>query len=173
MEGAGIATAVSQLISFTILLSMFVRKKTACRLSLSSFSGDRRELLMIIKTGFPSLIRQGLSSAATMMLNGQAGRYGDAAVAAMAIVNRICFLIFSFGLGIGQGFQPVAAFNYGAEKYARVKKVLFIPAILILPAVIGLTGVEIAQTAADIAAFFVAVPFVVRFFRRLPADEGE
>ena len=256
VEGAGIATAVSQLISFTILLSMFVRKKTACRLSLSSFSGDRRELLMIIKTGFPSLIRQGLSSAATMMLNGQAGRYGDAAVAAMAIVNRICFLIFSFGLGIGQGFQPVAAFNYGAEKYARVKKaffftwgiselclgsiallgmllssglvgffrsdpmvieigtfalraqlaalffqplsilsnmlfqsigknviasflaalrsgVLFIPAILILPAVIGLTGVEIAQTAADIAAFFVAVPFVVRFFRRLPADEGE
>ena len=66
VEGAGIATAVSQLISFTILLSMFVRKKTACRLSLSSFSGDRRELLMIIKTGFPSLIRQGLSSAATV-----------------------------------------------------------------------------------------------------------
>ena len=57
-----------------------------------------------------------------MLLNHQAAVYGDAAVAAMSIVNRICMLIFSVGLGLGQGFQPVAAFNYGAEKYDRVKK---------------------------------------------------
>lgn len=60
-----------------------------------------------------------------MILNGQAGFYGDAAVAAMSIVNRICFFIFSVGLGIGQGFQPVAAFNYGAKKYGRVRKGFF------------------------------------------------
>ncbi|MFR6272318.1 MAG: MATE family efflux transporter [Blautia sp.] len=40
----------------------------------------------------------------------------------MSIVNRICMLVFSVGLGLGQGFQPVAAFNYGAGKYSRVKK---------------------------------------------------
>ena len=77
------------------------------------------------KTGLPSLMRQGLSSIATMLLNGQAGMYGDAAVAAMSIVNRICFLLFSIGLGIGQGYQPVAAFNYGAKKYDRVRKGFF------------------------------------------------
>ncbi|MCQ4638148.1 MATE family efflux transporter [Anaerovorax odorimutans] len=256
VEGAGIATAVSQLISFSILLSMFLTGRTSSRLSLRFFSRDRGDVAAIVKTGFPSLIRQGLSSVAAMLLNGQAGIYGDAAVAAMAIVNRICFLIFSVGLGIGQGFQPVSAFNYGAKQYSRVRKaffftwgageislgcaavigillspqlvgffrddpeviaigtfallaqmialffqplsicanmlfqsigksgiasflaalrsgLLFFPAILILPALMGLTGVEIAQTAADIAAFFIALPFVVRFFRRLPKDEEQ
>ena len=48
--------------------------------------------------------------------------YGDEAVAAMSIVNRICLFVFAVGLGIGQGFQPVAAFNHGAKKFSRVKK---------------------------------------------------
>ena len=77
-------------------------------------------------TGFPSLCRQGLSSIATMTLNNLAGGAGgDAAVAAMSIVNRISFFIFAVGLGIGQGFQPVASFNYGAKIFSRVKKAFF------------------------------------------------
>ena len=74
-----------------------------------------------MQTGFPSLVRQGLNSVATMSLNHYAGLYGDPAVAAMSIVNRICFFIFAVGLGIGQGFQPVCGFNYGAKRYERVK----------------------------------------------------
>jgi Na+-driven multidrug efflux pump len=70
-------------------------------------------------------MRQGLSSVSTMLLNNLAGGYGDAAVAAMTIVNRICFSIFAVGLGIGQGYQPVCSFNYGAKKYDRVKKGFF------------------------------------------------
>ena len=55
---------------------------------------------------------------------GRAAKYSFryAAVAAMSIVNRICMFVFSVGLGIGQGFQPVSAFNYGAKKYGRVRK---------------------------------------------------
>ena len=75
-----------------------------------------------MQTGFPSLVRQGLNSVSTMVLNHYAGMYGDVAVAAMSIVNRICFFIFAVGLGIGQGFQPVCGFNYGAKRYDRVKK---------------------------------------------------
>jgi len=78
--------------------------------------------LLICKTGFPSLVRQGLTSISTMLLNDRAGLYGDAAVAAMSIVNRVCFFTFATALGIGQGFQPVCAFNYGAKKYERVRK---------------------------------------------------
>lgn len=122
VEGAGIATAISQAISFLILLSMFLRRKTQSQISLRHFTKDFKDVVSIIKTGFPSLARQGLTSVSTMVLNGQAGLYGDAAVAAMAIVNRICFFIFAVALGIGQGFQPVSAFNYGAKKYSRVKK---------------------------------------------------
>lgn len=123
VRGAGLATAISQIISFCILLSMFLCGKTESKLQLkraAKMSMD--DVFLICKTGFPSMMRQGLSSVSTMVLNGQAGAYGDAAVAAMSIVNRVCFFAFSVGLGIGQGFQPVSAFNYGAKKYDRVRK---------------------------------------------------
>jgi Na+-driven multidrug efflux pump len=88
-------------------------------------------------------MRQGLSSISTMILNNAAGIYGDAAVSAMTIVNKICFFIFAVGLGIGQGYQPVCSFNYGAKKYSRVKKGFFFTlftgeALLSILAVVGL-----------------------------------
>lgn len=254
VRGAGIATAVSQFISFCILLTMFLCGKTESKLSAKWITKDLGDVALICKTGFPSLMRQGLSSVGTMVLNGYAGVYGDAAVAAMAIVNRICFFIFSVGLGIGQGFQPVSAFNYGAKKFDRVRKgfyftwaagevllggiaivgmlfssqlvgffrddpeviaignfalsvqlvslffqplsvcanmmfqsigknktatflsmlrsgLFFIPVIMVLSQTMGLTGVEISQTVADILAFFVAVPFVVSFMKQLKEME--
>lgn len=120
--GAGVATAVSQFISFCILLSMFLRGKSQVRLSIHRVSKDIREWLDIVATGLPSLLRQSLNSLSTVILNSCAAVYGDAAVAAMSIVSRIVMFIFAVGLGIGQGFQPVCAFNYGAKKYDRVRK---------------------------------------------------
>jgi len=128
--GAGVSTAVSQIISFFILLSMFLRGKTASKLSIKCITTWWDDVLLICKTGLPSMMRQGLSSISTMFLNGQAGIYGDAAVAAMTIVNRICFFIFAVCLGIGQGFQPVASFNYGAGKYKRVRQGFFFTLIV-------------------------------------------
>ncbi|MDE6627669.1 MAG: MATE family efflux transporter [Lachnospiraceae bacterium] len=122
IAGAGISTAVSQCVSFLILLSMFLMGKTQSKLSFTTACTNVGMVVLVMKTGFPSLLRQGLTSVSTMVLNSTAGNYGDEAVAAMSIVNRICFFVFAVGLGIGQGFQPVAAFNYGAGKYDRVKK---------------------------------------------------
>ncbi len=119
--GAGISTAVSQTVSFLILLSMFLRRKTQGKISIKRLSKNAHDYTEICTTGFPSLVRQGLTSISTMLLNGHAKEYGDAAVAAMSIVNRICFFTFATALGIGQGFQPVCAFNYGAKKYKRVR----------------------------------------------------
>ena len=76
----------------------------------------------ILTAGFPSMMRQGLNSVSTMVLNAQAAVYGDIAIAAMSVVSRIFNFVFSVALGIGQGFQPVSSFNYGAKKYSRVKK---------------------------------------------------
>ena len=256
IAGAAIATGLSQLISWSILLSIFLLRKTQCRLSLRYYTRNVRELLEILKQGLPSLSRQGLASLASMLLNQNAAVYGDAAVAAMSIVSRICMFVLSVMLGIGQGFQPVAGFNYGAGKYSRVKQafrftfllgeismsvlallgfafapqlvqlfrddpqvvliggfalrcqcvalalqplnvcgnmlfqsigkskpatflsctrqgLFFIPAILVLPRVIGLTGVQITQPLADILSFVVSVPLLLRFFRQLPRDEAE
>jgi putative MATE family efflux protein len=122
IEGAGISTAISQIISFLILLFMFVSGRTQSRFAMKYITKDISEVGLICRTGLPSMMRQGLSSISTMVLNGQAGLYGDAAVAAMSIVNRICLFVFSVALGIGQGFQPVSAFNYGAKKYKRVRE---------------------------------------------------
>lgn len=122
IAGAGLATALSQYISFAILLSMFLSKKTQSVISVRFLSRDVRVLWDVVRNGLPSLARQGLNSASTMVLNMAAKPFGDAAIAAMGYVGRTSNLIFSVGVGIGQGFQPVAAFNYGAKKYSRVKK---------------------------------------------------
>lgn len=120
--GAGLSTALSEFVSWCVLMSMFLRGKTAARLSLSDL---RRAtplfLLDIMATGFPSLLRQALNSITTVLLNGCCAVYGDAAVAGMSIVSRVVFFAFSIALGIGQGFQPVAGFNYGARRYDRVR----------------------------------------------------
>lgn len=254
IAGAGLSTAISQSVSFLILLVMFLIGKTQSKISLNSALKNIKELSQIMATGLPSLLRQGLSSISTMMLNKYAGIWGDPAIAAMSVVNRISFFIFAVGLGIGQGFQPVSAFNYGAKKFSRVRKaffftftagevflgvlaivgmffsdvliglfrndprvieigtvalrfqlvalffqplticanmlfqsigenktaailstlrsgVLFIPLLIGLTAVFKLIGIQVAQPAADVLAFFITLPFVVRFLKKLPEDE--
>ena len=120
--GAGIATALSQSISFCILLSMFLRGKTVSQFQLSAVTRSPAEFGTILMTGLPSFGRQGLNSIGGMLLNIAACNYGDAAVAGMSIVSRIFMFIISVAIGTGQGFQPVAGFNYGARKYRRVEK---------------------------------------------------
>ena len=120
--GAGIATALSQSISFCILLSMFLRGKTVSQFRLSSVTREARDFGRILLGGAPSFGRQGLNSIGGMLLNLAARGYGDAAVAGMSIVSRIFMFIISVAIGVGQGLQPVASFNYGARKYRRVRQ---------------------------------------------------
>ena len=122
IAGAGLATAVSQYISWGILLLPYLRGKTQSQFHFKYITKDIHILNSIVSVGSPSLARQGLNSISTMVLNSCAGVYGDSAIAAISIVNRICNFLFCVATGIGQGFQPVSAFNYGAGIYSRVKK---------------------------------------------------
>ena len=119
--GAGVATALSQGVSFCILLFMFLRGKTVSRFRLGAITRSGSEFGQILLGGLPSFGRQGLNSIGGMLLNIAARSYGDAAVAGMSIVSRIFSFMLSVALGVGQGFQPVASFNYGARKYHRVR----------------------------------------------------
>ena len=119
--GAGLATAVSQMISFGILLYMYA-KMAQSRISIKSVSRDFRVYLSIFRVGLPSLIRQGLTSVTVGLMNNVTKPFGDAAIAAMSVVSRYSNFLMCVGLGMGQGFQPVASFNYQAKKYDRVKK---------------------------------------------------
>ena len=119
--GAGLSTAISQFVSFIILIVLFMVYSDS-KLNIKNISTNVIDYLKIIRTGFPSLIRQGLSSISSGILNNLCKPYGDGAIAAMSIVNRYSMFVMSIGLGLGQGFQPVCAFNYQVKKYDRVKK---------------------------------------------------
>lgn len=142
ITGAGISTAVSQYISAFILFSPFAAGKVQSRMSPKYITKDLRDVRNIIAVGLPSMMRQGLSSISVMVLNLCAAAYGDAAIAAMSIVSRVLNFMFCVALGIGQGLQPVSAFNYGAKKYSRVRRafrfsMLFDMAFLSVVAVAG------------------------------------
>ncbi len=123
--GAGLATALSQTISFCILLYFF-RKMAQSKIRISAISKKMTVYRTIAKVGFPALIRQGLSSISSGLLNNLTRPYGDVAIAAMSVVNRFTAFVMCVGLGIGQGYQPVASFNFQAKEYKRVKKGLLI-----------------------------------------------
>ena len=254
VAGAGWATIISQFVSFCLLLKG-CSKGSNLQIHIRNVKLDWFHIRMIFKGGFPSLARQSLASVATICLNHAAGPYGDAAIAAMGVVQRITMFGFSAMLGFGQGFQPVCGFNYGAGLYSRVKKgfwfcvkfsflflllvsilgfifapdliaifrddpaviecgaralrcqcltmylssfvitsnmmmqsmglvgpatflsvarqgLFFIPLVLILSAVFGLTGIQMTQAIADLLTFLCAVPLQLRNLRNLPNDKA-
>ena len=251
ISGAAIATALSQLISYIVMWIMFTSRESIVRISPSRLSRKAGDYLAILKIGFPTMCRQGLASVASALLNVQASVYGDAAVAAVTISNRVYLFVRNLVLGIGQGFQPVAGYNFGAGKLKRVKEafrfsvavatviclvfggliwfhaesviswfraddaeviaigttalrfvaavipfmafstfvnqlyqclgfakqatvlassrqgIFYVPFIFILPALFGLTGVQMAQPMSDLCTFFLCIPFQIWFFRKV------
>lgn len=165
IAGAGLSTALAQLVSFSILLSMFIRHKTETTLSIKLFVNSLDNLGNIMTTGVPSLLRQALGSLATVVLNFNAAPYGDSAIAAMSIVSRISFFVFSIALGMGQGFQPVSAFNYGARKYKRVRKAFKITLILSLVMMAILSAIAMAFSG-DLVKIFRDDPEVIEIGTR-------
>ncbi len=122
IAGAAIATAISQLVSVMILLMPFIFKKTIIRLSFSHLFRNAEVYLQILRIGLPSLLRQGLASLATILLNNSAANISDAAVSAMTIVTKVSMMINSAFIGFGQGFQPVVGYNHGAGLHDRVRR---------------------------------------------------
>ena len=120
IRGAAIATVTGQAVGFVVMYVMS-RHKDIIHYTPRNFSHRGMFIKEIIAGGTPSLSRQGLASIATIALNVSASHYGDAAIAAMSIVNRITMFIFSMIIGLGHGYQPMCGFCYGAKRYERVK----------------------------------------------------
>ncbi|MCF0228814.1 MAG: MATE family efflux transporter [Parasporobacterium sp.] len=249
IKGAAAATMIGQMTGLAVLCSFFFTKKSIIKIAPGAISRKIRVYTDIIRTGSPTILRQGLASLATAILNNQAAHFSDAAVAAVSISNKLYMLSRNIVLGIGQGFQPVAGYCYGAGRYDRVKKsfwlstaagtvivviiaiamylfrtdimtwfraddevigigsqcllyscisipmmaystfvnqtyqclgfaggasllascrqgIFYVPLAFALPALIGITGIEMLQPAADILTFLVSIPFQIHFFRR-------
>lgn len=156
--GAGLATALSQVFSFIVLLVCSI--KTSCiTIKLKNFKPCVNKYLNIATGGMPSLFRQALASIATILLNRAVGGYGDSAVAAMSIVLRVTNFAASALIGFGQGFQPVCGFNYGAKLYDRVIKAFWfcIKVSSIFLIIVGISG-------------FAFAPSIVRVFCKGQSD---
>ena len=120
--GAALATGLSQFVSFCILLFMCNSREDCISIHPKKFKPTLAIYGEIIHGGLPSLGRQGIASIATIIMNTMAQPYGDAAIAAMSIVNRFMMFVGSAMIGFGQGYQPVCSYCFGARLYDRVKK---------------------------------------------------
>lgn len=152
--GAALATIISQFISFCIL---FYNSSIGgnIKIKLKEFTPKWEMYKEILRGGLPSFYRQALGSVALICLNFSSGIYGDAAIAAMSIVGRVIQFAVSVMLGLGQGFQPVCGFNYGAKLYDRVLKAFYFTAKLsvIALSILGVIGL-------------ITSPMVITAFRR-------
>jgi putative MATE family efflux protein len=150
--GASLATAISQLVGCVVLL-VGCTKRGNIAIRLKNFSPSLRNYLDILRGGVPSLLRQGLQSAATVFINHLAGAYGDVAIAAISIVNRVAMMAGTSIMGLGQGFQPVCGFNYGAKLYGRVKKAFWFVAKFVTLGM-SMLAVVLAIWAPQVIALF-------------------
>ncbi len=247
--GAALATIISQAVSFGIFLFVFLTGRSIIVLHPKYISRRIKDYRQIILTGLPTICRQSLGSLSAALLNVQPEAYGSAAVSAITIANKAYVLVRNVVLGIGQGFQPVAGYNFGAGEKKRTWKaftfackigtvlcfvcaaaiavfarpimswfssdaqvveigistlhfccavmpfmavstyvnqlyqslgfkaqatflascrqgIFFVPAIFILPKLLGCAGVELSQPFGDLMTFFVSVPFMVSFYRK-------
>lgn len=122
ISGAAYATILSQIVT-TIMLSTYIfTGKSVLSIGISKVSFAKDIYGEIIKIGIPTFIRQLATSFAMILLNKAAVSYGDGAVAAVGIANRVIVLGMYILFGFNQGFQPFAGFNYGAKTYGRLKE---------------------------------------------------
>ena len=152
IAGAAIATGVSQLVSFTLLF-VLMEWKGSVHIRPKDFKPSLKSYRMIANGGLPSLCRQGVMSVATIFLNTAAKPFGDAVIAAMSIVNKIGNFTNSVLLGVGQGFQPLCGFNYGARKFDRVREAFWFSVKLMAVFILAVAVVEFIW-ADPIVGFF-------------------
>lgn len=122
VAGAGLATIISQFVSFC-LLYIGVSRGQNIHIHIRDVKFKFFYMKQIIQGGLPSLARQSLGSVATISLNQAAGMLdNEAFIAALGVVQRIMMFGASAMIGFGQGFQPVCGFNFGAKLYDRVRQ---------------------------------------------------
>lgn len=160
VKGAALAAFIGQAVAAMVLGGCFWHGRMKLRGKLQSENrkwGKKyfkiKDYGSIIKNGLPSLCRQGFASVAAVLLNRQAVGYGDAAVAAMSVDGRLFMVFFSLFIGYGQGFQPVAGYQFGAENKKKLKQAF----------IFTLWSSTIAAAGIGLAGFLFA-PMTMNFF---------
>lgn len=153
VAGASMATAISKTISFLILVYPYFKKKSAVVIAISKFKFVIKDIKEVLAIGSTSFFRSAFMVVSTITINRVAGGYSTAALAALSVANRIMEFPFAIILGFGQGYQPIAGFNWGANQMKRVRESLkFVCTISVVGAVV--MGVFIGGLASPIVHIF-------------------
>lgn len=255
VAGAAMATAISKVVSFCILLSPFLRQKTLLEIKFRYFTPKKEIYKEVARMGIPAFLRTSMLSVATIVTNNVAGSFGDVALAASSITNRCTRFVSSAIMGFAQGLQPVAGYCWGAKSYRRVRQAFwtcckigteiglvvgvimlvfspalvgvfagndtdiisigslmirsqcvtliphvwvmianslflalgwaktagvlslsrqllcFVPCVILLSIIFGITGLAIAQAVADILSMLIAIPMICRLMKFIKQTE--
>ena len=117
---AAIATTNSQIISTIILLSFYINKKALIKIHPKYFKPSFTIYNEILKIGLPTFFRQILVSIAMGVMNNAASDITTDLVTSISIVSRVTLIPMYIVFGFGQGFQPVAGYNFGSGDKERV-----------------------------------------------------
>ena len=162
IAGSALATIISEAVSFFLLL-FEMRQAGITPLGLRYVRlPDAKMIRTINNGGVPSFARQVMLGVATSLLNNAAAPYGDAAIAGIAVVQRITSVGNFFQIGIGQGFQPICGYNLGAKRYDRIREAYFTALRLAFVSVAAI-GVVTFIYAPQLIALFRDDPAVVAF----------
>lgn len=124
VKGAAVATILAQTFALAWIIYEFNRKDRLVRFEHGIFSIDTRIARDSLAIGMAPFLMNTAACMIVIVLNKQMMRFGgDLAIGAYGIVNRISFLFIMIVLGLNQGMQPIAGYNYGARNYTRVREV--------------------------------------------------
>ncbi len=130
ITGAALATVLAQALALTWQVVFFSNKERLIHFKKGSYRLKNKIVKEILAIGMSPFLMNATACFIILFINNSLAKYGgefrDYYIAAYGIVNRIVFLFLMIVMGLNQGMQPIAGYNYGAQLYDRVKKVLFI-----------------------------------------------
>jgi putative MATE family efflux protein len=127
IRGAALATVTSQSMALCWQLWIFSNKKELLHLKRGIYRLKADLVKNIISIGVSPFLMNATACVVVIFMNNQFVRYGgDMAVGAYSIANSIAMVYFMFVIGVNQGMQPIAGYNYGAQNYDRMMRVLWL-----------------------------------------------
>jgi len=125
IQGSAFATVISQVVMLVWQINIFSNKKHFIHLKKGTFRLQRKIVVDSMAIGLSPFLMNAASCVIVVLINQGLIHYGgDLAVGAYGIVNRVVFLFVMIVMGINQGMQPIAGYNFGAGHYERVTEVL-------------------------------------------------
>ena len=152
VEGAAYASMAGQIAGLSLLYRQ-TKQDGNVPVLLKKARLDWAHLRTIFAGGAPNFCRQGISSISSVLVNHVAGEFGVGAIAAVTIAIKVAYIAYALVIGFGQGFQPICAMNYGAQKYDRIKKAFYMALLTVTVFLLLASGTLYFMGDAFIGAF--------------------